>query len=794
MRRNNLLTLTIIILSLITVTQSVAAFPELSKSTANRRSVKAESVQPWQEAIKIIEIARIAGELSTHQAAILRLTAIQNPQQLPAKFQPKTHQGATFELQDGLSDWRMKLDAVYIDKDSWGSETQIAINSAISTAILEQAQLTAVNLPNSVTTQHFIIHWTDTGPDKPNSPNPFTYVEVVSNSLESAWNSLASYGYAMPNPNDFGGKARFDVYIASQFDAGIPVTGSGLTLPGEIWLNNNYSYTLPNGTYVSYQVALRTLTLHELFHMLQWNYANFRDISTVGKLAAYNWYTNDSAWLMEATAIWIEDEIYPNDNQYLRWLNFYLDFPYISLFDSGNSREYGASIFFKYVIEKLASSPAYGYPQPRDLVKRIWERVPLSANDAIQAATYILQRSYSGAILYGDYAITWKSIFDDFAIANYTKDYIEGNYWPGSVDTFIEFPVVGNNPPTSNRSGLNGPAIDYIEIFPDNLGTAGNLPVNLSVRFEVDGCPYCTLDFLTYKLTGLPTRISLPLAYVGNNAQGLPIHAVDVQITSDFRITGGVNKVVMVLSNGANNFVNSEYRYKLTALIKSYLPLISKQPTPTPTPTATFTRTPTRTFTATRTNTPTRTFTPSRTPTGPTRTNTHTNTPTRTATATPLWNQCEPNNTFSTACLIVTGATSYIWPASEQDWFKFNVPASSASRTIVINLTSIPSTENYDISLYSPTNTSVASSTNLGSTNETIAYQLPNGAVGEYRILVFPKTASDFHQTDSYVLDVVITDGSGNSGYPGPSSTDSPTGRIGLPPPPTLPATGYPAP
>jgi hypothetical protein len=228
-----------------------------------------------------------------------------------------------------------------------------------------------------------------------------------------------------------------------------------------------------------------------------------------------------------------------------------------------------------------------------------------------------------------------------------------------------------------------------------------------------------------------------------------------------------------------------------------YLPLVSRQPTPTFTPTST----PTRTFTLTRTNTPTRTFTPSNTPLGPTatrtRTPTRTATPTRTNTATPIWNGCEPNGDFNTACQMGTGAwyDYYLWPSQEQDWFKFNLSfPTSEGRIVTVDLQSIPIGENYDLALYSPNNTLLALSTTDSNADEQVSYWALSGETGFYRIKVFPRSTSDFHQTDSYQLKISTTLASpGSVSYPGPGSTSA--ARIGgtVPPLPGTPTPiGYP--
>ncbi|MDW8328031.1 MAG: hypothetical protein RMK99_15830, partial [Anaerolineales bacterium] len=150
-----------------------------------------------------------------------------------------------------------KLEALFADKAHWQATTFQTINEALLAVPHEQTLAANTNL--IWYTPHFAIHWSDTGPNAPPYPNPSDYVKVVSDTLESAWNALSAYGYTMPNPSDFGGQPRFNVYIVRDVTACniIPISAAGLSLPGNIQLTNNYSYTLPSAsTPVTYSVAL----------------------------------------------------------------------------------------------------------------------------------------------------------------------------------------------------------------------------------------------------------------------------------------------------------------------------------------------------------------------------------------------------------------------------------------------------------------------------------------------------------------------------------------------------------
>lgn len=122
-----------------------------------------------------------------------------------------------------------------------------------------------------------------------------------------------------------------------------------------------------------------------------------------------------------------------------------------------------------------------------------------------------------------------------------------------------------------------------------------------------------------------------------------------------------------------------------------------------------------------------------------------------TPTQTPVPNACEPNETFSTACLLALGMWHEFFISSgDVDWFKFSVPS---SYYIDVWLQSIPEWTNYDLELYSPTNVLLAYSRNTGYSNEYINFRALQ--TGEYRIRVY--SSGGYSQTDSYRLQVSVT-------------------------------------
>ncbi len=112
----------------------------------------------------------------------------------------------------------------------------------------------------------------------------------------------------------------------------------------------------------------------------------------------------------------------------------------------------------------------------------------------------------------------------------------------------------------------------------------------------------------------------------------------------------------------------------------------------------------------------------------------------------------ESNNSKNTAADILTGTdySALINPAGDLDWYQFS--NTSAQKNIQVLLTSLPA--NYDVRLYNPSGTLVASSKNSGTNNETINYNTT--VVGTYKIRV-NGVNNAFHATDCYDLRVNLS-------------------------------------
>lgn len=201
-------------------------------------------------------------------------------------------------------------------------------------------------------TTHFKIFYTQEGEDS----TTYNFAKIVADAFESSYAVKEAKGYKSP-PDDQqvqqtpdlsydknGGDSRYDVYL---LDIGQNFPGTfGWTQPEKtpsasndyikysfIVMDNDYSTTQYDTSQTPENFA-RITASHEFFHAVQYSYNQ-----------------NVDDWFLEASAVWFEDHVYPNINDYI---NRYLkgEFKWFSLpelpldFDTtSNIHKYGSGIW-----------------------------------------------------------------------------------------------------------------------------------------------------------------------------------------------------------------------------------------------------------------------------------------------------------------------------------------------------------------------------------------------------------------------------------------------------------------
>ncbi|MBI4714758.1 MAG: hypothetical protein HY760_02230, partial [Nitrospirae bacterium] len=230
---------------------------------------------------------------------------------------------------------------------------------------------------------------------------------------------------------------------------GLTVTycDSALSCQGE---DTNAAYILVNKNFQSNVTAA-----HEFFHVIQFSYD--RDD---------RWYYQDGWWL-EATATWMEDQVFDETNDYYSDIRRWILEPHLSLQSTVNSHAYGSALFAFYLAETFGE----------DIVREVWEDPPFNGIDGIRTIDDVLRKRGSDL----------NSAFKDFTARNAVVEayYEEGSQY-GEVSlqkTYLAYPVVSSESLNAETPvGVYGS--QYIRFLPPD-GTEHALTLSFDGREEV---------------------------------------------------------------------------------------------------------------------------------------------------------------------------------------------------------------------------------------------------------------------------------------------------------------------
>lgn len=113
---------------------------------------------------------------------------------------------------------------------------------------------------------------------------------------------------------------------------------------------------------------LEATTVHELFHCFQFN---------LDKIYRYN-FSADIDWIMEATATWSEDFVYPKKNSEHQYLSGFFDDIFNDLVSTSRTKEYSSYLWFFFLSQHLG--------QDNHIKKVLTKSVNGKVKKAIQAA------------------------------------------------------------------------------------------------------------------------------------------------------------------------------------------------------------------------------------------------------------------------------------------------------------------------------------------------------------------------------------------------------------------------
>jgi hypothetical protein len=212
-------------------------------------------------------------------------------------------------------------------------------------------------------TRHFCVHWVAEGIDAPSLadgdgdgvPDYVARVQEVADHVHSIENDKLGWREPRSDGRKGGGRGKTDIYLdqigGALFGYAAPDRGQGTRahrlprhLHGYLVLDNDYDPREFPGT--TSENDLEVTIAHEYDHILQFGYDAYQD-----------------AWFAESTAVWMEDEVYDEINDYLRYVR-----RWVKRFDTpltANSiKEYGSAVWNKWLAHR------YGLA----VVRQAWAR------------------------------------------------------------------------------------------------------------------------------------------------------------------------------------------------------------------------------------------------------------------------------------------------------------------------------------------------------------------------------------------------------------------------------------
>jgi len=329
-----------------------------------------------------------AGEITTIEYIDYQLQAIYHPETLSSRYQtllPEFSRTATGIKLQLLTLW-----------PELTTQQQAHYQHYFNRPSFEQLELALVS-PSGL----FKIHYTYSGPDAATAE----FVNNVALSFDYAYDYEVNVLGFMPPPVDDPENPEYDVYVYNFGDYGastpenpvISTTRDDYT--GWIEMDNDFTHTLTKGL-----GAIQVTAAHEFFHLIQFGYRVFMNTSA------------NSIFLFEATAVWMEDVVFDDVNDYYNYLPYFFNYPYYSFSQIDGAHEYAMSIFFHYLEKK------YG----RSIIKQVWEQfIDSEPYEAIEQSL-----ATQGSNLNNELA--------EFAIWNYYTGaradtihfYPEGNHYP----------------------------------------------------------------------------------------------------------------------------------------------------------------------------------------------------------------------------------------------------------------------------------------------------------------------------------------------------------------------------
>lgn len=265
-------------------------------------------------------------------------------------------------------------------------------------------------------TRNFCVHWVAKGDEAPSLadadrnrvPDYVGNVLAVAEHVYSVENGELGWREPKSDGGKGGGKDKTDIYLdelgGALYGYAIPDRGQATKehrlprrLHGYLVLDNDYDPEEFPGT--DPQENLEVTVAHEYSHILQFGYDAYQD-----------------AWLAESTAVWIEDEVYPEIDDYHRYVRSWVKHHGTPI-TANSIKEYGSAVWNKWLARR------YG----REIVRQAWSRAVSTKPGGFSVSAYDSAIRAAGG---SDFSRDFVRFAADLPEWRTDSVFAEGHGWP----------------------------------------------------------------------------------------------------------------------------------------------------------------------------------------------------------------------------------------------------------------------------------------------------------------------------------------------------------------------------
>jgi hypothetical protein len=318
-----------------------------------------------------------SGQLSTDQTALYLVYSILDPGALPADYT------------DGADAERCGTVALH-EAELLLDQVSAPIRGEILT-LLARPGLSGPEYTFNSPGDFFKMHWTDSGADAVT----LSYAQDLATYFDYCYDEeCGTLGYIKPPPDNYvGGDNRYDIYILECGGSTLGYCSSGGEYkPPDSTHSCSASYiAMDNDNGVNW---CKVTAAHEFQHAIQMSYDY-----------------QEPTWFMENCAVWIEDIVYDDINDYVSYLTGGENPIRRPWFDIRSQAMYwyGASIYPRYMWLRIDI----------DAVREVWE---------LCAATIGINMLPAQQDMYSNHGMTWEQGFMEYSCWRW---FVKNNWYAG---------------------------------------------------------------------------------------------------------------------------------------------------------------------------------------------------------------------------------------------------------------------------------------------------------------------------------------------------------------------------